>query len=397
MKNLGSVVMSGRAILRLLGRRGPATLAGFAVAACGAGGDVAGPRPVSQVSFTAVTAGAFHTCGVTTSRAAYCWGANFTGELGDGTTTPRTNPVLVLGGLNFAQVSAGDDQNGNHTCAVTTAGAASCWGNGYSSGTGPVLVAGGLSFAQVSAGAEHTCAVTTGGAAYCWGSNRSGALGDGTTTDRSSPVSVMGGLGFVQVSAGRLPFGGHTCGMTTAGGGYCWGSNFAGELGDGTTTDRRAPVAVMGGLTFRSLTAGSAHSCGVTGSGAAYCWGLDESGQLGDGSTMTSRSTPVPVLGGLSFVQVSAGADHTCGVTTSGAAYCWGANTVGQLGDGTTIARVGPVPVAGRLTFTSLATGSFHTCAVTSSGPAYCWGLNLSGTLGDGTHTTRTSPVPVVQ
>ena len=147
-------------------------------------------------------------------------------------------------------------------------------------------------FARVSAGFGHTCGVTSGGAAYCWGYNLYGQLGDGTTTDRSSPVLVAGSVSFAAVSAGVY---GHTCGVPAGGAAYCWGPNPYGELGDGTTTNQSSPVLVAGGVSFAAVSAGGAHTCGVTAGGAAYCWGLNSKGQLGDGTT-TNRSSPVLVV-----------------------------------------------------------------------------------------------------
>ena len=353
------------------------------------------------ISFAQVSAGFDYSCAVTTDGAAYCWGWNANGRIGDGTTTDRLRPMAVVGGLTLAQVSAGD-----HTCGVTTGGAAYCWGgnasgqlgNGTTTGsTSPALVSGGLTFAQVSAGAGHTCGVTTGGAAYCWGSN-SGGLGDGTTTNRLSPVAVVGGLTFAQVSAGANT--GHTCGVTTGGAAYCWGPNLRGQLGNGGgTTGSTSPVLVSGGLTFAQVSAGADYTCGVTTGGAAYCWGANTGGQLGDGTT-TDRTSPVLVVGGLTFAQVNTAellvTPFTCGVTTGGAAYCWGFNGNGELGDGTATNRLSPVAVLGGLSFAHVSAGSSHACGVTTtSGAAYCWGWNGNGQLGDGTTFLRRTPVRV--
>ena len=240
-----------------------------------------------HLAFTAVSAGNFHTCGVTAKGTAYCWGY---GQLGDGTTTGRSSPVLVAGGVRFAGVSAGD---------------------------------------------SNACGVTAVGAAYCWGNNNAGQLGDGTMIPRLKPVLVAGGVSFKAVSAGF----GHTCGVTAKGTAYCWGYNGEGELGDGTTTDRWTPVLVAGGSGFKVLSAGGLHTCGVT-DGTAYCWGFNGGGcvivlcaygQLGDGTT-TDRWVPTSVAGRPPFIAVSAGTYHTCGVTAVGAVYCWGYNDAGRLG-----------------------------------------------------------------
>jgi alpha-tubulin suppressor-like RCC1 family protein len=354
--------------------------------------------------FAAVTTGQQHTCGLMTSGSAYCWGYNAFGQLGDGTMIDRITPVAVSGGLTFEAVSAGSW----HTCGVTTSGSAYCWGRnaGGQLGDGtttdrydPVAVVGGLGFVAADAGvndtpSSHTCGLTTGGSARCWGRNDYGQLGDGTKISRTTPVTVSGGLTFEAVSAGRH----HTCGVTSSGTAYCWGRNRFRQLGDSTSSDRTAPVAVSGGLTFETVSAGFYHTCGVTSIGSAYCWGHNEVGELGDGNggPMTYRATPVAVSGGITFEAVSAGKQHTCGVTSSGSAYCWGWNFYGQVGDGTTIDRSTPVAVSGGLTFEAVSAAQWgHACGVTSRGSAYCWGNNAFGQLGDGTTDFSYTPVRV--
>jgi alpha-tubulin suppressor-like RCC1 family protein len=253
--------------------------------------------------FSQVRPGYRHTCAVNTVDVAFCWGWNFRGQLGDGTQTDRRAPVRVAGALLFRLVVAG----GFHTCGVTTDHRAYCWGKNDDGAVGdgtlhirlrPVAVVGGLRFRQVIAGTgiESTCGVTLGDRAYCWGENRYGRLGDGTTTRRLRPTAVRGGLSFSGVALGQ----GHTCGVTLAGAAYCWGYNQSGQLGNGTNTRSLTPVAVLGGLRFvySGVTAGGngVHTCGLTTSNRAYCWGSNFAGQLGDG-TMTDRLTPVPVAG----------------------------------------------------------------------------------------------------
>ena len=400
------------------------------------------------LAFASVSAGGGHTCGVTPAHAALCWGSNSSGQLGNGpglkqvsglgVTDPLRDSTSPIGAvyytgcctpseLSFGSVSAA----ANHTCGTTITGEAHCWGwgpdgNGGAGSLwnpdGPAVDANGLTvtFAAVTAGGQigvpsnpdsmspedylfsHVCGVTTAGKAYCYGSNNSGQLGDGTTDFGWLARPVLGGLSFANVSAGGalVPTdgpayaGAYTCGVTTPGAAYCWGNNTRGQLGDGTTTNRTSPVAVLGGLTFAAVSTGGDHACGVTIAGAAYCWGDNASGKLGDGTT-TSRASPLPVSGGLTFEAVSAGGSHTCGVTVGGAAYCWGDNSSGQLGDGTTTNRTNPSSVLGGLNFAAVSAGASHTCGVTTAGIAYCWGDNSFGQLGDATTTGSNVPVEV--
>jgi alpha-tubulin suppressor-like RCC1 family protein len=352
-------------------------------------------------TFAQISAGFFlSTCAVATRGAGYCWGGQGTSSTdssGDAATPFYSTPVAVSGGLTFAAISGG----GTHTCGLTVAGAAYCWGDNFNGQLGngdtaasstPVAVTGGLTFKAVSAGIYHTCSLTTAGAIYCWGNDYGGELGNGAISYvNSSPVLVAGGLSFVAVGAGYQ----YSCGLTTSGAAYCWGENDYGELGNGSTTSSSTPVAVTGGLSFAALSTGYFHACGLTAGGTAYCWGGSIYGELGNGTT-TSSLTPVAVSGGVAFAALSASYGTTCGVTTSGAAYCWGWNGYGQLGTGTsTLIYPTPVPVSGGLTFATVSTGYLHTCGVTTQGAAYCWGDNSVGELGDGSTTIHLTPVPV--
>jgi hypothetical protein len=335
----------------------------------------------------------YTTCGRTTDGSSWCWGHNDAGQIGDGSTFNRTLPTRVSGSVTFAQLITGPSR----TCGLSAAGAAYCWGSpliGDSTQNArlvPTAVYGGLSFTHIAVGKAVICALTSSGAAYCWGG--AGGTGDGTdNADRWAPVPVMGGLSFAEIAT----TGAFACARTSAGAGYCWGAGLNGELGDGTqAAERSTPTAMTGGLSFADIATADTHACGVTTGGAAYCWGDDSFGEGGDGTKRLYFTVPTPVAGGLHFTQLALGTNHTCGITTAGAAYCWGDNSFGQLGDGTTTARLTPTAVTGGLAFTKLVAGHVHTCGLVASGAAYCWGDNVFGELGDGTGNNRPVPTAV--
>jgi alpha-tubulin suppressor-like RCC1 family protein len=193
-----------------------------------------------------------------------------------------------------------------------------------------------------------------------------------TNTPGISPTASPSGtvLTFASVSAG----GNHTYGVITSGAAYCWGWDFYSQLGNGPVDDDQLnPVPVSGGLSFASVSAGSEHTCGVTTTGAAYCWGVGSGGQLGNGSTGDEK-VPVAVSGGLVFKSVSAGITHSCGVITTGAAYCWGKGFSGQPGNSSYDDSSTPAAVSGGLTFASVSAGNGHACGITTSGAVHCWG-----------------------
>jgi alpha-tubulin suppressor-like RCC1 family protein len=337
--------------------------------------------------FRVVTAGGWHSCGVTTENRAYCWGLNSEGQLGDGTKTNRFRPVAVAGGLQFTALSASDF----HTCGLATDSLVYCWGRNANGQLGdgtlirrlkPVKV-GSRHYKQVNTGGFHTCAVAADNQAYCWGKNSFGQLGDGTTTRRLTPIAVAGGYRFRGVSAGAA----HTCAITAADNPYCWGDNTSGKLGIGTIDLRRLrPALVAGELSFLQLSAGNGHTCGLTTGQQAYCWGSNVDGQLGDG-TRNDQALPHLVAGGRTYGQVKAAAAHSCGVSTDHKAFCWGDNFAGRLGDGTMAdRRLVPTAVAGGLSFAGVDPGTSGSCAVTTLHRAYCWGHNAYGQLGIGTN-----------
>jgi alpha-tubulin suppressor-like RCC1 family protein len=308
-------------------------------------------------------------------------------------------PDVGAGTFGVAIAVAAGNQ---HTCAVTHAGAVLCWGadgngqlgNGSTLGSAvPVPVSGLVGPASaVAAGADHTCALVTllgGSTVQCWGRNEHGEVGDGTTVDRPAPVTVAGlPIGVTSIAAG----GAHTCALTSAGAVWCWGAGADGQLGNGSTADATTPVMVSSLSGATAIAAGGAHSCAVV-SSAVQCWGDDANGQLGVGSTNGS-ATPVAVTPlGAPATQVCAGNAYTCALTAVGA-MCWGYGQYGQLGDSTTSDSPVPVAVATLATSTkAMAGGGEHACALDPGGGAWCWGEDQSGQLGDNGGTD--SPVPV--
>jgi alpha-tubulin suppressor-like RCC1 family protein len=290
---------------------------------------------------------------------------------------------------------------GNFSCALAYGGEVLCWGENNRGQLGdgshmdrnfPAPVHLGEPASYVVTGQFHACAQLGGGGVKCWGWNLYGQLGDGTNTDRATPVNVGGLTNLVMLTAGDN----HTCAHMT-GGVKCWGSNSSGQLGDGSTADRNTPVNVIGlGGGVSVVDAGALHTCATLSAGGARCWGDNSSGQLGDGTTI-NRSTPVAVSGMSGYVlQIAAGGSHTCSVDLSSPPLCWGWNAFGQLGDGSTTDRTTPVSVSGVPAGAVDVTAGFnHTCVRTASFGLACWGRNMHGQVGDGSTADRHTPVTV--
>ena len=331
---------------------------------------------------------------------AYAWGLNGSGQLGDGTTTERHAPV---------RVKTPDRK------------------------TYPDLPAD-FTYLQVSAGSNHSLALGSDGNAYAWGYNYYGQLGDGTTTERHAPVRVKTpdrktypdlpeDFTYVQVSAG----GAHSLAVGSDGNVYAWGYNTYGQLGDGTGSNRYAPVRVKTpdrstypdlpkDFTYLQISAGVYHSLALGSDGNAYAWGLNGSGQLGNG-TSSSRNAPVRVKTpdrstypdlpkDFTYLQVSAGYQHSLALGSDGNVYAWGDNGSGRLGDGTGSNRYAPVRVKtpdrktypdlpADFTYVQVSAGLDHSLAVGSDGNAWAWGCNLYGNLGNNSYSSSSVPVRV--
>lgn len=344
---------------------------------------VAAPAASAAVVSSA-SAGYDATCAVTSAGGVRCWGANDYGQLGNGTTTASQSPVSVVGlSSGVVAVSLGV----HYACALRADGGVRCWGTGGKLGNGttasssvpvtPVGLASGVR--SVSAGYGHACALMNDATVRCWGDNREGSLGDGTRTASLVPQAVPGLSGISQLSTGGV----HTCVLTDAGGVKCWGYNAYGQVGNGTSGptpdgDVLSPVDVVGLSGVVALTTGGYHTCVMLSEGTAECWGQNLYGELGDG-TNVSRTTPVAVSAAPgAFTRLFAGAYDTCAITQAGAAMCWGADDVAQVGDGGGSNKFVPTPVIGASSGTaSLAIGRAHTCRIDASGVMSCWGGNV--------------------
>jgi alpha-tubulin suppressor-like RCC1 family protein len=391
------------------------------------------------ISVADLAARGSNTCARMTDGTAYCWGSNQEGQIGDGTISVATPPSALFptrvlerkGGpplRDIAQIAPGT----SHTCALKTTGTVWCWGHnvygsvGDATFDGPrlepkevILFLGGpplTNVVEIGSGSKFSCARKGDGTVWCWGDGSYGQLGDGRRSARNTPTPMVverdGALltGIAQVAVCNVI----TCVRTVDGRVLCAGPNSSGLLGDGTTIDRPSPTTVLttfGGSPLKDvvdLTAGDGHICARMADGSVVCWGDNAYGEIGDGTTVSPRMSPTAVLaakGGAKLVDVvtmTGGGVHTCIGSSAGAIECWGRNSAGQLGDGTTLSpRLSPVPVltaAGGpplMNARKLVSGHDHTCAWMKDGSILCWGENRNGEIGDGTLVSSAAPVKV--
>lgn len=354
--------------------------------------------------FISIGAGLSHACALVASGAIHCWGSNYLGELGQGTTERfvlTVSPTAVSAQQFFVLLAVGY----YHNCGLTSEGFAYCWGEnvygqlGRSSPTrsgSPIRVETPHRFVSLSAGAHRTCGVTTSKTVVCWGQGL------------SAPVEFSAQIegGYVAVSVGSE----HQCALAVSGRASCWGGNAYGELGNGSTVPATAPTNIASTELFASVSAGGNYTCAVTTRSEAFCWGHGSNGKLGNGSANTT-SVPTRVAGNLSFRELDTGSNHTCARTTSGTAYCWGADALEALGNGENIPdqkeylSLIPSAVQSAQQFDHIvASPDDFSCGITAARQAFCWGTNRIGTLGIGsvsrngnTISVRAFPVPVAK
>jgi alpha-tubulin suppressor-like RCC1 family protein len=362
------------------------------------------PAPLGHLS-----AGSRHVCAVTDSGGVKCWGLNGSLQAGGPALTNSNVPLDVTGfgdGVVITAVSAG----ALHTCALTSTGGVKCWGYGcVVPGDGlcspnsaepkdvPALASG---VTAIAAGALHTCAITSAGGVKCWGYNDSGQIGDGTKYNATTPVDVVGLTSGVAMIGRGLDY---SCAIMVGGGLKTWGANETGQLGDGSVIGSSTPVDVLGLSSGVIAVAGwgydkVSHTCAVLAGGAVNCWGSNSEGEVGDGSVESPVLTPVGVTGiAAGSIGVSSGSEHSCAVFADGSVRCWGDNWAGQLGNGDNVPSNTPAAVSG-LTSGALAVsvGGAFSCALTDAGGIKCWGDNTYGQLGNGSDLGSLVPVDVI-
>lgn len=319
----------------------------------------------------------------------------------------RTRNVLVTAPVPevHGQVAAGE----RFVCLRRDNGTTWCWGQGKSgqlgNGTTPdaqpspvqvpfgpftSLVAGGMGAGVVNPEQNHACGISA-GSAYCWGGNPVGQLGDGSTTQRNTPVAVSEGA-FSQLFLGHSW---RTCGLRAGGDAWCWGSSTYGH-GNSGVSSRSVPTPIVNAPPFKGLAVGASVTCGLSMANAAWCWGSEDQGEMGDGGSLFGIQDNAVLVGGHAFTQLVSGGYHFCGLKADGSAMCWGENSGGQLGDGTTTDRGAPVAVQGGHSFTTLSAGPGGTCGLKSDQTIWCWGdRSIAGAaLGSPQKFTTPAQVP---
>lgn len=397
-----------------------------------------------NVTYSSLSAGGRSTCGITVDNVLVCWGYNGEGQLGIGQAPAGSGPVFAVpqpaaatGNLTFRQATV----DLYHGCAITLTSLAYCWGvnhdgrlgtNNTQPSNAPVRVVTPLSFRMMSVSRNHSCGLSLSDRIYCWGFAGEGQIGLGFILSDIgvSAVPVVPDSGWVVASDATQRFqavvsgGQHSCAISSAMLGskiYCWGYNPFGQLGNGTTGRDSIPIpvaasaafsgramdvssAVAGSASAMTIAAGYDHTCALDTVGLAWCWGSNALGQLGTSSLAFGpgviSAAPIDVANGISFVQITAGENHTCGLTAGGLIYCWGSNAHGQLGNSNlgvgSAVSVSPTPVlvtAPGLIFMAVSAGDQHTCAITTDNRALCWGDDQYGQLGDNReHETPLTP-----
>ena len=345
----------------------------------------------TKMGFVKVAAGGSHSLALDSKGNLWAWGDNSFGKLGDGTNTNSLIPLKIIN--EFKEISA----SSTHSLALTENGDLYAWGRNTDGQLGdgtttsrniPTKIMSGIK--EISAGIGHSLAIDEDGNLYTWGANTYGQLGDGTTTSKNIPTKIMSGIKKISGNSN------YSLAIDINGNLYAWGSNASGQLGDGTTTDKKNPTKIMSGI--KEISTGNYHSLAIDEDGNLYTWGTNTYGQLGNGTT-TSKYIPTKIMNGIK--EISGGTYHSLALTEDGDLYLWGINNNGQIGNGGTgnatnnnlVIQTIPTKIMNETKFKEISAGSGHSLAIDEEGNLYAWGANSYGQVGDGTTTNSLIPV----
>ncbi len=345
--------------------------------------------PYSQIS-----SGGNSTCGITQSGVLKCWGIPLVGSSNLTSSSFILSPTTVDSGVLYSSVSVGNNGGYPHACGITQSGVLKCWGaNGSGqlgdgtliSRTSPVTIDSGTSYKSVAVGGNgseaHSCGITTAGILKCWGNDR--VMATGTTVHRLTPSIIDTSMSYSSVTVGDT----YTCAINSVEVLKCWGTSYHGQ-------SQSIATVVDPGTAYKSVTASYTAVCGITNANELKCWGT---GHLGSGAYSASQSTPIIIDSGTSYRNVSVGPAAICGITLTNSLKCWGVNSWGEVGNGSLVAQTTPLRIDAGTLYGSISVGSAQTCGITTGGLAKCWGSNNAGQLGDGTTSIKLTPTAVVQ
>ncbi len=345
-----------------------------------------------------LSAGGSHNCAVKKDGSLWCWGTGAQGILGTGNNSNQYNPAREITNANdWHSVSAGS----SHTCAIKNDHSLWCWGRGINGQLGTVSTSetstptrertNANDWRSVSAGLYHTCAVKNDDSLWCWGSNNAGELGVGNTTQQNTPTrEITNANNWRDVSTKDN----YTCAVKNDSSVWCWGLGGSGQLGTGNTDWHSSPMReITNANNWNKISNGGQYACAIKNDGALWCWGSIGNGQLGTGDINQKNSPARESSNATNWLSVSANNSHTCAIKNDGSLWCWGAGGQGQLGAGNTTSRSYPVRESSNATnWVSVSNGGSHACALKNNASLWCWGVGTQGQLGTGNTGQQTSP-----